>query len=90
MAHALKLETVSFEEYLSGERDIEVRSEYVDGEIYAMAGASETHNTIASELHTIINVRLKDDCRVWQSDMKAQHRLNVCSALNSPICSNGY
>lgn len=35
-----------------------------------MAGASETHNTITSSLHTAIDNALKDTCRVWQSDMK--------------------
>ena len=41
MATALQIESVSFEDYIAGERDIEIRSEYVDGQVYAMAGASE-------------------------------------------------
>ncbi len=61
---------LSFEEYLAGERDVDIRSEYVDGEIYAMAGASETHNTIAGSFFANIELNLKDGCRVWQSDMK--------------------
>lgn len=70
MADALLQDFVPFEEYLAGERDVDVRSEYVEGQVYAMAGASETHNTIASELHTLINSHLSDECRAWQSDMK--------------------
>ncbi|MDD4963704.1 MAG: hypothetical protein PHI11_07285 [Gallionella sp.] len=42
---------VSFETYLAGEREVEVRSEYVDGYIYAMAGASKLHNTVAGEFY---------------------------------------
>jgi Uma2 family endonuclease len=70
MSKTLKCEFVGFDEYLEGERDVEVRSEYVDGQIYAMAGASELHNTIASEFHTLVNMRLNDECRAWQADMK--------------------
>lgn len=70
MAHALKYDFTSFEDYLAGERDADIRSEYVDGLIYAMAGASETHNTIAGSFYAFIETQLKDGCRVWQSDMK--------------------
>ena len=67
---ALEQTYIPFDDYLEGERDVDTRSEYVDGEIYAMAGASETHNTIASSFHASIDNALKDTCRVWQSDMK--------------------
>ena len=67
---ALKQTYIPFDDYLEGERDVDIRSEYVDGEIYAMAGASETHNTIAHTLGSAIDNALKDTCRVWQSDMK--------------------
>lgn len=70
MAQALKQEAVSFEDYLAGERDVEVRSEYVAGAIYAMAGASNTHNTISMSLSALIENSLDSSCRVWQSDMK--------------------
>ncbi len=67
---ALKQTYIPFDDYLEGERDVDTRSEYVDGEIYAMAGASETHNTIAHTLGSAIDNTLPDTCRVWQSDMK--------------------
>lgn len=67
---ALKQTYIPFDDYLEGERDVNTRSEYVEGEIYAMAGASETHNTITSSFHASIDNALKDTCRVWQSDMK--------------------
>jgi len=70
MAQALEYSNVTFEEYLTGERDVESRSEYAGGEIYAMAGASETHNTIAGDFYARINIHLPEQCRVWQSDMK--------------------
>ena len=67
---ALKQTYIPFDDYLEGERDVDTRSEYIDGEIYAMAGASETHNTIAGSFFASIEPHLKDTCRVWQSDMK--------------------
>lgn len=69
MAQALN-ETISFDEYLAGERDVDFRSEFVDGQIYAMAGASETHNTLSASFFLAIGNYLTDTCRAWQSDMK--------------------
>ena len=70
MGSVLQQLDISFVEYLEGERDVEVRSEYAGSEIYAMAGASERHNTIASDFSARINIHLPERCRVWQSDMK--------------------
>jgi len=70
MADALQEPFIPLKNYLQGEREAKIRSEYVAGHIYAMAGASELHNTIASEFHTLINSKAPDECRVWQSDMK--------------------
>jgi len=66
--------SLSFDEYLAGEREVDVRSEYSGGEIYAMAGASERHNTIAGDCYARINLHLPEECRVWQSDMKVVGR----------------
>ena len=38
---------LSADVYLSGEIDSDIRHEYVDGEVYAMAGAPDAHNLIA-------------------------------------------
>lgn len=70
MAYALKHDFVPFEDYLEGEHDVDIRSEYVDGLVYAMAGASRTHNSIAMSFAANIDNHLKDGCQVWQSDMK--------------------
>ena len=70
MGSLLQQSDVTFAEYIEGERDVDFRSEYAGGEIYAMAGASETHSTIASDLSARINIHLPERCRVWQSDMK--------------------
>ena len=67
---AHKLEAISLQDYLSQEVDASERSEYVDGLVYAMAGASELHNTITGTFYAAIENQLCEECRVWQSDMK--------------------
>jgi len=39
----LMLSRLSEQEYLLGELSSEIRHEYVDGEVFAMAGAGEAH-----------------------------------------------
>ncbi|MEB4592844.1 Uma2 family endonuclease [Candidatus Thiothrix sp. Deng01] len=51
---AAKLEYVSVEDFLAGERASEVKHEYVDGQVYAMAGASVRHNLIAGNMYALL------------------------------------
>ncbi|WP_146066825.1 PDDEXK family nuclease [Candidatus Venteria ishoeyi] len=43
---ALKQEGLTPEDYLKGEQYSQERHEYIDGEVYAMAGESKAYNTI--------------------------------------------
>ncbi len=59
------------EEYLHCERKADFRSEYFQGEMFAMASASANHNLIV--LHTGASLRdqlKKRPCRVYPSDLK--------------------
>ncbi|MCW5852004.1 MAG: Uma2 family endonuclease [Anaerolineae bacterium] len=61
------------EEYLALERQAEYKSEYVDGEIYAMAGASEAHDFIAGEIYAALLVAFRGGpCAVLSSDVKVR------------------
>ncbi|MGE9295013.1 MAG: Uma2 family endonuclease [Puniceicoccales bacterium] len=61
------------EEYLSAERDGEVRHEYIGGLITAMAGASRRHNIITGNLYADINRALRGTpCQSFVSDMKVR------------------
>src|SRR5829696_6395655 len=63
------------EEYLAMEREAEYKSEYIDGEIIAMVGASEPHNIIVVNIVTILNIQMKGrPCRVYSSDMRVDLR----------------
>lgn len=64
----------TFADWLEAERAaLETRSEYVNGEVFAMAGASENHNQIVCNLVREISLQMKDrPCRVYASDMKVR------------------
>jgi Uma2 family endonuclease len=58
------------EEYLAFERASDVKHEYIDGDIFAMAGAPEDHNLIVTNLAAELRAALRERCRVYPSDMK--------------------
>ena len=62
---------VTSEEYLALERQAEYKSEYHDGEIFAMTGASLTHNRITLNIGSALNVQLRGrECQAFTSDMR--------------------
>ena len=59
------------EEYLAMEETADYKSEYFQGEIFAMAGGSFNHNLIVGNLHAELRSALRDKpCRVLMSDMR--------------------
>jgi len=63
---------VSVSDYLEGELHADVKHEYIDGDVYAMAGGSRNHNTLTFNLTTLIGARLQPPCRGYGSDMKVR------------------
>ncbi|MGV3724708.1 MAG: Uma2 family endonuclease [Actinomycetota bacterium] len=73
-AHELRLTPA---EYLAIEREAERKSEYHDGRMYLMSGASEAHVLITMNVSWELGAQLRDrPCRVYASDM----RLKVTTA----------
>lgn len=61
------------EEYLALERNAEFKSEYLDGRIVAMTGASIRHVTITTNVIGELRARLRGGrCRVFSGDMRIQ------------------
>ncbi len=61
------------EEYLAFERKSETKHEYLDGQIYAMAGASPTHNQLCFNLAGEIHQAIKNSsCIGYTSDQKVR------------------
>jgi len=62
---------MSVAEYLEWEKDSTVRHEYLDGEVYAMSGATRRHNRVANNLNIQLSLRLGGGpCQVFISDVK--------------------
>ena len=86
-------ELVSEADYLKNELTSEIRHEYIDGNIYAMAGASDNHNKISSNVLVDLKVALKkknSTCVTYIADMRLKQGskyyypdvMVVCSADN--------
>ena len=61
------------EEYLQLESNSDLKHEYFNGEILAMAGATDTHVTIALNMAILLRNHLRGSgCRVYISDMKVR------------------
>lgn len=63
------------EEYLSLERKADFKSQYIDGHIYAMAGASREHVLITGNIARLFGNQLQGrPCETYASDMKVGSR----------------
>jgi Uma2 family endonuclease len=61
------------EEYLAMEEVAEYRSEYFEGEIFAMAGGSPSHDRIASQCDRVIGSAIESKgCETFTSSMKVR------------------
>ena len=73
MSAVLAERPYSPEEYLALERAAETKSEYVDGCIYAMTGASRAHNLIALNIGAELHRQLKGrPCEAYLADMRVK------------------
>lgn len=61
------------EEYLAAERDSEIKHEFLDGDIYDMAGASRAHNAIVFDAIVALGGQLRDGrCSAFASDQRVR------------------
>lgn len=71
--------SLSAEAYLQLEAQSQTKHEYINGEAYAMAGASDTHVTIAGNLFVLLRSHLRGSgCRVYIADMKVRIAARNC------------
>lgn len=64
---------LSSADYLAIERSAEFKSEYFNGEIFAMSGASEPHNVIVLNTGAEIRQHLKKrPCKIYTNDMRVK------------------
>jgi len=68
---------ISPEEYLKREPQAEYKSEYLNGEIFAMTGASRKHNLIEGNIFGELRQQLKGRaCEVYPGDMRVKVSFN--------------
>jgi Uma2 family endonuclease len=65
---------LSFDEWLAAERErLEGRTEFVDGEVFAMAGGSREHNLITTNIVGELRAQFKGrPCCVYSGDLKVK------------------
>jgi Uma2 family endonuclease len=77
MGRAAQTPLFSAADYLSWEASQPERHEFIDGEVFAMAGAEDRHVTVAGNLYITLRQHLNGTpCRTYMSDM----RLHVTAA----------
>ncbi|GAA5015383.1 Uma2 family endonuclease [Acinetobacter puyangensis] len=65
------------EEYLQAELLADIRHEYIDGEVYAMAGTKKNHNIIAVNMLSLLQQHLRGkSCQPYASDIKVKVNKN--------------
>ena len=62
----------SYEEYLRTLEQSDVKLEYWDGVIYAMAGGTPEHSALAAKVLALLDARLSAGCRTFNSDLKVR------------------
>jgi Uma2 family endonuclease len=61
------------QEYLELERKAEIKSEYIDGEMFAMSGVTREHNRIVINIATNLNMQFEGrPCEVYASDLRTK------------------
>jgi len=73
MSSVIKNNVISSDEYLKDEIARKVKHELIDGQIYAMAGASANHDRISSNVSRKFGNHLENSpCEPFGSDMKVK------------------
>lgn len=76
---ALSQSPLTPDEYLQLEPESVTKHEYMNGDVYAIAGASDVHVTIAGNLFALLRNHVRGRaCRIYISDMKARVEARNC------------
>lgn len=60
----------TYADYLAAEQNSEFRHEFIDGVIVAMAGGSDEHNALTSQVSSVLRSRLTSPCRSYSADQR--------------------
>src|ERR1051326_7274407 len=62
----------TYAQYLALEEESSIRHEYLDGEIYAMAGGTPDHAALAATIISLLRPQLPRGGRVFTSDLRVR------------------
>lgn len=83
MTNVAKQHGIRVEGYLAGEAQAGIKHEYLAGEVFAIAGASDAHVTIAGNLFALLRSHVRGSpCRTYMADMKV--RIETADAFYYP------
>lgn len=70
---AVHRSAISVPDYLNGEEHSEIRHEFIDGQVYAMGGASDRHGLISMALSLLLGPKAREKkCQLFIADMKVR------------------
>jgi Uma2 family endonuclease len=73
LSHSCNYSIISHKDYLEGEKVSPIKHEYIRGEVYAMAGGSDAHETIAGNLFVLLRNHVRSrGCRAYIGNMKVK------------------
>ena len=73
MSTARNSDSISVEDYLTGEEMSNVRHEYIAGVVHAMVGGTAAHSIISGNIYSSLRSQLKSStCRAFGADMKVR------------------
>lgn len=86
MALAEKLR-LSVEDYLQGELVSDIKSEYINDEVYAMVGVKRADDLVVTNPTAHLQAHLRGTtCRVHSGDMKVRVLTGINDCFFIPIC----
>lgn len=78
---------ITEQEYLDGEQHSEVRHEYIDGQVFAMIGASRRHGLIVNALAFALTPGARrQGCQLFTSGMKLRLEIGGHTIFTTRIC----
>jgi len=82
---------MSYADYLAFEAASEAKHEYVNGEVFAMAGGTITHGALGVAVSTALSNALRDrPCRVLSSDVRVRSKVTGIATYPdvTVVCEN--
>jgi Uma2 family endonuclease len=73
---------ITEQQYLQGELQSQIKHEFVQGEVFAMVGASSAHNWISLNVASTLRTHLKGKpCRRLKNEKRKNNQPHRCQSL---------